>query len=215
MYSTTANTVLIDLHYLPCIAYFSRILQADQIMVEVHEHYPKQTYRNRCYLQIANKVHTLTVPVSRGTGKIKTKDVRVSYSQQWQDNHWRTITSAYGKAPFFEFFADELYNILHKKHQFLVDLNLELLTKCLKLIGADHKSVILTETFQEEPEQVLDCRDMIKPKIPYIAYSFFDPLPYNQVFGKDFVPNLSVIDLLFCEGPRANHVISQSLSCAH
>lgn len=214
MHSTQNSTVLIDLHYLPCIAYFSRILHADKVLVEVNEHYIKQTYRNRCYIQIANKVHALTVPVSRGTGKIRTKDVRVSYHQHWQDNHWRTITSAYGNAPFFDFFAGEFHDILYKKYHFLIDLNLNLLSKCLELLGMNDKAVIVTDVFQKPSEnQVLDYRNLISPKIKSRDDSFFNPLVYNQVFGKDFVPNLSVIDLLFCEGSRAKYIISQSLSC--
>lgn len=214
MHSTQEDRiVLIDLHYLPCIAYFSRIFHADKVLVEVNEHYVKQTYRNRCYIQIANKIHVLTVPVSRGTGKVRTKDVRISYHQKWQDNHWRTIASAYGNAPFFDFFAEEFHDILYKNYHFLIDLNLDLLSKCLELLDMNDKDIMTTDTFQKDPEnQVADYRSLIKPKTMCGYDSFFAPQSYNQVFGKDFVPNLSVIDLLFCEGSRAKYIISQSLS---
>ena len=96
-----ADTLLLDFHYLPCIAYFSCINRYHHLILEVHENYEKQSYRNRCYILSANKVLPLSVPVHRGKGKKPTKDIRIDYSQKWVNNHWRAIKSAYGKAPFF------------------------------------------------------------------------------------------------------------------
>lgn len=213
MNDNQADVVIIDLHYLPCVEYFAKILNSNKVFVEINEHYIKQTYRNRCYVQISNKVQSLTVPVIKGTGKVKIKDVKIEYRQRWQDNHWRTITSAYGNAPFFDFLVCEFHDILYKKYQFLVDLNLDLLTKCLDLLGMGDKQIILTNDYEKQPEsQIIDFRNTIGPKKGSTDDHFFRPLPYNQIFGKDFVPNLSVIDLLFCEGSRAKYVISQSIS---
>ncbi len=207
------HEVLIDLHYFPCIEYFARILDFDKILIEINEHYVKQTYRNRCYIPITNKIQSLTVPVLKGLGKTKVKDVKIAYHQNWQDHHWRTIASAYGKAPFFDFFASEFHDILYRKYVFLVDLNLNLLTKCLDFLGMKNKQLLLTNEYLASPEkQIVDHRNTINPKKNTPDNRFFKPTSYNQVFGKDFVPNVSVIDLLFCEGSRANYIINRSIS---
>lgn len=214
METSAADAVLIDLHYLPCIEYFARILKYKKVILEVSEHYSKQTYRNRCYVQIANKIQPLSVPIVKGTGKVKVKDVKISYRQNWQNNHWRTIASAYGNAPFFDFFADEIHDILYRKYRFLIDLNLDLLTKCLDLLQMEDKHISSTGKYVDTPDkQVVDYRDTVSPKKEKPKDEFFRAIPYNQIFGKDFVSNLSVIDLLFCEGSNANNIISRSISC--
>lgn len=214
METPAADAVLIDLHYLPCIEYFARILKYKKVILEVNEHYIKQTYRNRCYVQIANKIQPLSVPIIKSNGKVKVRDLKISYRQRWQNNHWRTIASAYGNAPFFDFFASEIHDILYGKYKFLIDLNLDLLTKCLNLLGMGDKQISLTEKYIDGPDiQVVDHRNTVSPKKEKPEDEFFRPISYNQIFGKDFVSNLSVIDLLFCEGSNANYIISRSISC--
>ncbi len=210
----THNAVLIDPHYFPCVEYFARILPFKKIVLEVNEHYVKQTYRNRCHVQIANKIQLLTVPVEKVSGKMAMKEIKIAYHQAWQKQHWKTISSAYGQAPFFDFFAPALHDILCRKYEFLVDLNIALLTKCLDLLEMGGKQLTLTEKYTELPDsQFLDVRNKIGPRKKLPDDGFFLPLPYYQVFGKDFVPNLSVIDLLFSEGSRAGYVINRSISC--
>ena len=157
-------------------------------------------------------MQALSVPVSKsGGGKTKLKDVRVSYAERWQNNHWRAIKSAYGKSPFFDFFAEGYHDILYSKYEFLLDLNLALLSKCLELLNWHDKQIEITESFVEAPEpQYIDCRgyislDRTPPGDEDASYS-----RYQQVFGKNFVSNMSVIDLLFCEGANANVIIGRS-----
>lgn len=206
------TTVLAELHYLPCIAFFAQIQPFRKIVLEVHEHYPKQTYRNRCYIRTANKVQALSIPVSRsGNDRTKMKDIRVSYAEHWQNNHWRAIKSAYGKSPFFDFFADGYHDILYKKYEFLVDFNLALLSKCLELLGWHDRQLELSESFTESNDsQSVDYRGQIDLKSAPPGDDRIGYAPYQQVFGKNFVTNLSVIDLLFCEGANANMIIGQS-----
>ena len=101
MAEQTKSKVLIDLQYLPCTRFFSTLLQFDEIVLESHEHYVKQSYRNRCYILGANKVEMLIVPVVDGNKKILVKDIQIDYQQKWPEIHWRTIKAAYGKSPFF------------------------------------------------------------------------------------------------------------------
>ncbi|PLK42883.1 WbqC family protein [Emticicia sp. TH156] len=210
MEENAKKTVLIDLHYLPCTQFFSAVLEADELMLESHEHYIKQSYRNRCYLLGANQVEMLIVPVVDGNKKILVKDIRIDYQQRWFDIHWRTIRAAYGKSPFFEFFGDYFQNTIQKKPTFLWDLNFELLTICLKLLEIN-KTISLTENYEKQPgSSIYDLRGLISPKKASENAIPFHPVAYQQNFGSEFVPNLSVIDLLFCRGNQSLGILKKS-----
>ena len=203
-------TALIDLHFLPSLEYFCALQRFDQIVLEKHEHYVKQSYRNRCYINTSNGTHVLTVPLAEKHGKVLVKDVRIDYSTKWQNIHWRTLQSAYKNAPFFEHYEEELHRQISKDHQFLFDLNLSLLSFCLKSLRWDLK---LSESVSYEKKtdpSVHDLRSTIQAKKPYSERVYYQPVPYHQVFGNMFVPNLSLIDLLFCEGPNAGRLIKAS-----
>jgi len=202
--------LLIDLHYLPSLEYFSTLLQFDHIELEKFEYYEKQSYRNRCYINTAHGVDKLIVPLTAKHGKTIIKDVRIDNSQKWQNNHWRTIETAYRKAPYYEHYFDDLKNILYRHHNFLFDLNLELLSFCLKCIRFA-PSLSVSVTYEKVPPPcVFDLRSKIIPKKPSIDRNFYKSVPYYQVFGKGFAENLSVIDLLFCEGPKATSLLIAS-----
>src|SRR5688572_25723175 len=126
------SAVLIESQYLPPIAYFAALQSCDEIILESHEHYIKQTFRNRCAINTSQGRVDLIVPLTSKHGKTVISDVRIDYTQKWLNNHWRTIQSAYANAPFFEFYADDLHQVLFKKHEFLLELNGELLSMCLK-----------------------------------------------------------------------------------
>jgi len=201
---------LIELHYLPSIAYFSMLSRSTQIIVERHEYYVKQSYRNRFHILGANGVQQLTVPVTEKHGKVIITDVRIDYSQKWMNNHWRSITSAYHKAPFFEHYADDLNRVLEKKQPFLYDLSLELLTICLNWLKLEIP-VVETPVYKITPTTgVSDLRNTLLAKKPETHQLIYTPQPYTQMFGKTFVKNLSIIDLIFCEGPGARQLVQGS-----
>lgn len=197
--------LLIELQYLPCQWYFSELLHADRIILEVHENYQKQSYRNRCYILGANKVECLTVPVKDGNSHKPVKEIEIDYSTPWVQVHLRSIASAYGKSAYFEHFFDLLKRIYDKKSRYLVDLNLELLTFCLKLIKMEGKIEFSTEfkVTNELAEGTNDMRSLIHPKKESLSPSY----QYTQVFGTEFVPNLSILDLLFCEGLQSGFLL--------
>ncbi|GAB2535261.1 WbqC family protein [Spirosoma aerophilum] len=210
-YEFKGNELLIELHYLPGIDYLSGLMQFEKVQIEAHEHYQKQSYRNRCYVLTANKVDVLTVPVKQGTHHQPIRELRVVNDQPWQLNHWRCLQAAYGKAPFFEFYAPYFEPVYQKKWTFLFDLNLELLTICLKLIRLN-RGLNLTEWYEKVPPVGLfDARSMLNPRNEPETYIFHHPVAYQQNFGQDFVPNLSIIDLLFCQGPTASDVLLAGL----
>lgn len=204
------KSALIELHYLPSIEYFCALQQCDTIEVEKYEHYVKQSYRNRCYINTAQGVDMLIVPITAKHGKTLIKDVRIDYHQKWQNNHWRTIESAYRKAPYFEYYSDDLRCILYSSHEFLFDLNFDLLSFCLKSIRFS-PTLSVSDSYQKTPPRhVFDLRSQINPKKPASDRDFYKPATYHQVFGSGFAENLSLIDLLFCEGPRATSFILTS-----
>lgn len=202
--------LLIELHYLPCLDYMAGLMQFDRVRLEAHEQYQKQSYRNRSYVLTANKVDVLTVPVQGGTRHQPICDVRIDSGQPWQTHHWRCLRAAYGKAPFYEHYAPELEPVYRKKWSFLFDLNQELLTICLKWLGM-RTPVSLTEWYEKEPASSrFDARSTVNPRNGSESYVFHRPVSYQQNFGPDFVPNLSCIDLLFCQGPAAKQFLNPS-----
>lgn len=188
--------LIVEPHYFPSIIYFASLLGQDKILLEGKENYVKQTYRNRCYIKAANKVDRLSVPV-QGNEKMCTDQIRIDYSQRWQSVHYKAITSAYSHAPFFEIFIPDFEAIIFKKHEFLIDLNVEILTLCLKYLRL--KTLIdITSVYQIEYEKdVLDFRNTFYPDNQSLTVDF---PRYTQIFGNTFVNNLSIIDLLFCVG---------------
>ncbi len=204
-------TALIEAHYIPSIAYFSAIQPANEILIEKHEHFVKQSYRNRCSILTANGKIQLIVPVTSKHGKVYITDVRLDYTQKWLNNHWRTIQSAYGNAPFFEHYAEDLHALLFKKVIFLYELNYLLLSMCLKWLKWNVPIKETEHYRQSSPDSVSDLRSAINPKKLEQCYQFYYPIMYNQVFGNTFVENLSLIDLVFCAGPGASKVVRASV----
>lgn len=205
-----SKTALFETQYLPPIEFFCCILDKNNLQIEASEHFQKQTYRNRCYILGANKVQQLSIPVEKGNSKTIIKDLKIDLSQNWHKEHWRSIKSAYGRAPFFEYYAPYFEKTFEAPSKYLLDFNINLLTVCLDLLGLKIP-LKLTEKYRFSTDKdVTDYRSIITPKEEYAKRSFFKPQSYIQVFGKDFVPNLSVIDLLMNEGPSSLQVVTNS-----
>jgi hypothetical protein len=203
-------TCLIELHCLPGIAYFSSLSQYETIVLEQHERFEKQTCRNRYYINTTNGPERLVIPLTARHGRPLIRDVRIDYSQKWINNHRRAIESAYRKAPFFEFYSEELFAALFNRSEFLYDLNYELMTICLRWLKSGQ---ILRESmaYERVPENgIHDLRNVMDVKKPERISQYFRPEPYQQVFGKAFAGNLSLVDLIFCEGPRASVFVKAS-----
>jgi hypothetical protein len=208
---TMPDIVVIEPHYLPSIEYFTCIQPYDNLQIEVEANYIKQTFRNRCYILGANNTLTLTIPVINGNSKTLMKDIQIDHSQRWLNEHWRSIQSAYGKAPYYEFFSDYFEKSFSQKKRFLLDFNLEMMTICLTLLK-QRKNISKTEKFEKVlNNDILDARSLITPKETPAKRQIYKPFPYMQVFGKDFVANLSIIDLLMNEGPNAQTVVTNSI----
>lgn len=202
------QSILIEAQYLPPVQYFTVLAQVGTVYLEAQEHYQKRSYRNRAYLAGANGSMLLSVPLQKGKHQqMPIHKVAVDYSKPWFGEHWHSIKSAYGKSPFFEFYTEPLEAILRSRPDHLFDLNRILLLQLLKQL---HLKVDVRETteYGGVPEGTLDLREAIHPKHPKLA---FEPLPYPQVFKErhGFLPNLSILDLLFCSGPQAPLLLKQ------
>jgi hypothetical protein len=202
--------ILIDLQYLPPISYFSALATSSLVVLEKNEHFVKQTFRNRCIINTPGGVAKLIVPVVATHAKTKVSEIKIDYQQKWLNNHWRAIQSAYGKAPFFEYYQEDLHRILFKRFELLYDLNFELLTMCLKMLKSNLTMEESTAYNQNPTNDLIDLRSAINPKKSENFPRFYRPVPYYQVFGNKFVENLSIIDLIFCEGPGAASVVQAS-----
>lgn len=192
------DEILLSTAYFPPAEYFSLIKNTGAILIEQEENYVKQTYRNRCKILASNGILVLTVPVMKGTPvKVPTKDIVIDYSKRWQQVHIRAFASSYSRSPYFQFYFEQIEKILLSNHKFLMDLNDELLFKCMELLNIN-KCVSHTYSFKSAGSSDQDFRYSISPK----ELSGYYCMPYIQVFGQDgFVPGLSILDLIFNIGP--------------
>ncbi|MEP4533784.1 MAG: WbqC family protein [Cyclobacteriaceae bacterium] len=206
------NELLIEPHYLGSLEYYTLLTRFDKVTLEVNQHFTKQTYKNRCYLLTSQGTIGLSIPVSFAN-RTPTREVKIENSHAWIREHWGALYSAYGKSPFFEFFSDHFKSIWDRKYKYLIDLNMEFMTICLKLLQVDI-DFAFTDKFEAQTKKgVLDAREVILPKVHYQSRRFYRPAGYNQNFGSDFVPNLSILDLLFLEGSGSMRVLNESV-CA-
>ena len=185
--------------YFSPILQYQALLNSNSITFEVEDNYQKQTYRNRCYIYGANGKQLLNIPVTipKSSKKTKSKDILVE-NANWQKQHYKSLEAAYNHSPFFEFYKDDLRKIFSKKYTYLLDVNLDsfkFIMDALELF----KEYTLSKTYEET--KLNDFRNLADSKkkveissIPYIQM-------FDQKFG--FLKNLSILDLLFMEGPNS------------
>lgn len=203
---TLKNPVLLSTAYLPPVHYIGLIMQAPAVLIEKHETYLKQTYRNRCEIYTANGKLALTIPVEKVNGNhTKTTDIAISEQTNWQILHWRAIRSAYANAPYFLYYKDDLEVFYQTKFTNLFAFNLRLLNEILNLIGLE-KEISFTERFEMKPQNVEDYRFSISPKVQTNVFNF---ISYYQAFSEKhgFIPGLSILDVLFNMGPETKDVV--------
>ncbi|MCM4159315.1 WbqC family protein [Antarcticibacterium flavum] len=203
------HETLLHLPYFGPVTHFKELVKARLVWFENDDNYQKQTYRNRMYVYGANGRLLLNIPIkhlhSPGIKQHqKYRDVKIENDFDWQKQHWKSLKSAYQTSPFFEFYEDDLAPLYHEKAEFLMDFNyrcFEKVLECLQL-EVNYKK---TEEFIKEPVGINDRRDLINAKRDR------EIEPYPQVFQdkEGFLHNLSILDLMFNEGPNAINYLKQ------
>lgn len=209
------KSVILTTAYLPPIQYVSKILNYQNLVIEVNETYSKQSYRNRCVILSCNGELPLSIPVIKPNGnKTLTKDIKIDNSINWQKNHWKAIESAYRNSAYYEFIADVLLPLYRRKEVFLIDFNRRSIEELLLFIGINRTISYSDEWVKNYNGIVDDYRASIHPKPQSQEFDKnFLPIKYFQVFNDrfDFVANLSIIDLLFNEGLESVRIIQDSI----
>ncbi|SEM63796.1 WbqC-like protein family protein [Mucilaginibacter gossypiicola] len=192
---------VLPMFYLPPVDYFVQLnTYKPDILIEREEHFPKQTYRNRANIYSPDGMLALVVPVIKGSkNHTKVKDVKISYDFMWQRLHWQSLQACYRRSAYFEFYEDDFAPFYEKQITYLFDYNQELLNLLLKLTKIKTE-LNYTDEYQPEYPNLHDFRFSIHPK----RESEIQQKPYFQVFEdrKGFMKNLSIIDLLFNQGPQ-------------
>jgi len=199
------NTTLLTTAFFPPISYFAAIVQADNVIIEAHEHYQKKSYRSRCYIAGPHAKQMLNIPIDRpnGNNTIIT-DAKLLYIENWQKQHWNSLITAYNSSPFLLYYQDEIEAVFFNKYDTLWELNKELLALLMELMQIE-TPISYTQEYIKLPTDIKDYRSIINPR------NTPDYEPYIQVFGDKhgFISDLSILDLLFNLGPDASHYLSK------
>jgi len=190
--------------YFGSIAYFKELAKHDHVQLEAKEHFPKQTYRNRCDIVGGDGIMSLSIPTKRSKGsKTPTDEVVLSDEENWRVRHWRSITSAYQSAAYFDYYSIEVEELLFSKEHSLLNLNTEITQRVITWLDLDTKL-----TYSDEFQPILkdDLRITLTAKD---SFQDIKKAPYIQVFpgSENFKESLSILDAIFCEGPMARNLL--------
>lgn len=214
MKRNSIETILTELHYFPNIEFFSQAIRCTQVIIEQWEHYNKGSYRNKCFVASSSGVQRLSIPLEKGKHDGQPiKEVKIAYQEPWQRTHWRTLVASYKSAPYFEHYASIVQPFFTKPYIYLFDLNLEILETLRPHLGLPPVFRLSDAYHKTYDSSVMDIRHKISSKKwPIVSSSGFHPSKYSQVFEEKtgFLPNLSILDLLFCTGPEAKIILKES-----
>lgn len=195
--------VLLSTAYLPNIQYFRAIYQNENIVIEQFESFPKQSFRNRTQILTDSGLMNLSVPVVKVNSKQLAKDIKIAYKENWQAKHWHAIVSAYNSSPFFEYYKDDFHRFFKDKFEYLLDYNQQIMELIFSILGIKKNISFSTDYLHEkniDNNQIQDLRNAIHPKLfQEQGVNYYDSKTYPQVFDSrmEFVPNLSIIDMIF------------------
>jgi hypothetical protein len=199
--------LIIESQYFSSISAFKSLCEHGYAKIDQYENFTKGSFRNRCMVLGGNGVISFTVPIAGGREqKLRMKDIRIDYSESWQRSHIRTLATSYNNSPFYHHYKSEIDTLIASGPKFLIDLNYTILDRIITLLRLDIH-VGLTSEYKAGYENASDYRNMLTPK----NYQTQAGVPrYAQVFADrfGFQPNLSILDLLFCEGPNSGELLN-------
>ena len=199
--------LIIHPNYLPSTSQFLLMVNSKKLVFEINDHFLKQTFRNRTYIYGANGKLILSIPVIHSQKNRKLlKDVKISYSHDWPTQHWKSFQISYRSSPFFEYYEDKLIDLYKRREKYLCDFNLksiDIISEMLKI----NLEYVFTKKYEDNYSNKLDYRKNCK-KID----SKYKINKYTQVFESKhgYIENLSVLDLIFNEGPNAVNFLNTS-----
>lgn len=194
---------LIESQYCPPIETFHLLKSSGSVIWDVHKNYVKGSYRNRCHIVSSHGVLRLSIPLKKGKHqRLPLHQVEISYDEDWQKQHWQSIVSNYNRSPYFEFYKDDFEQFFSNNYQYLVQLNQHLIDWFLQKLNLKIEQTDSSEYLDELPKEIIDCRDIIVP-----ITNWQEQKSYQQVFSdrQPFHGNMSIMDLLFNEGPQSEH----------
>jgi len=177
--------ILIELHYFPAIQYFSKFFLHPSLVLEQHENYVKRSFRNRMHIGAANGLLRLSIPLEKGKNQQQSiKEVRISYNENWQNKQWTAICSAYGNAPFFDYYVDDFQPLFEEKTEYLFEHNLKVLQTLFFVLDIQATLEFSTNYLKETPKEICDFRNKINPKTFCRKNRLFTKFKY---LGPDFL----------------------------
>lgn len=208
--------VLIESQYFGSLPYYAILLAHDEIIIDRHEHFVKASYRNRCEIATPDGLLTLSIPLASGRGqRRRVKDVGIFNVEKWQAKHWNSLASAYRRSPYFEYYEDRLEPFFKSEKTNLLEFNTELMQFCLSALKVEVNWRYSETYLGKDNPSVIDFRTHITPNKnrERLPASYTTP-NYHQVFGdrNPFFPDLSILDLLFNEGPRGADILRKAWS---
>ncbi len=203
------KTLLLPTSFLGPVEYFYYLNRATSVIIEQHETYPKQTYRNRTVIVTDKGFLSLIIPVTKVDGNhTKTKDITVSFRESWPVKHWRSIETAYQNSPYFLYYSDKLKELFFSNNQSLVKFNTALTKVVCEMMGIKTDIRLSTGFVKPTKGNISDLRFKLSPKQASTIEKFPE---YTQVFfdKQPFIPNAGILDLLFCLGPESKSYLDQ------
>ncbi|MFT3824092.1 MAG: WbqC family protein [Chitinophagaceae bacterium] len=201
--------LLIDCQYFAPAIFYKNAIEKSHVVFDIYEHGRKMSYRNRCAIAGAEGTVLLSVPLDGGRDQRKPmKEVKIKNMQKWQSQHWKTICSCYNRSPWFEHYQDGLENLYSKKYEYIMEWNMATFQWACKALGVNIGIEFTSEYLPDYEKSVYeDWRNKLLPAT--ILQEFPDPVKYYQVFEErtGFIPHLSILDLLFCEGKNAAAIL--------
>lgn len=199
------NQYIIDNQFIPCVNWFKMSINQSYILISEYQRWKKMSFGNRCVLSGGNGMIPLSIPVENGRDqKCLFKDVRIANKENWQPRHWRTLVSCYNRSPYFEYYQEGFRPFFEKKYDFLIDLNLAIIQTCIDYLAVNKRIMLVSD----DKFPIIDTEDNFLTPRTYSKVP--DPVKYHQLFEDrvGFLPNLSLVDLLFMEGPNAKSLLS-------